>query len=324
MYHDRNASSPGEEPCVSLSTPSLNLALGRVLIAAAWSDGELTEDERASLLDLLFRLPGLTAKDWKTLEGEIATAVDEAERSRRLSDLKAAVRTPEDRGQVVGAIEELTAQGTPFSDQDRSVLEGIIDEIDTSSPGVLTRLATLMREPMERRAKAIAGFFHQESEFENDVRQRIERAVRARFAAEGHQPELSTEDFHKLCLAGGIMARVANVDEVITKGEYSLITDALREGWDLELPWAALVAEIAVSEVSRGLDTYVLVREFFHHTTERERIRFLDVLFSVAEADGHVSHAEIAEIRKISKGFLLSHRHFIAAKTQVPPQRRDD
>jgi uncharacterized tellurite resistance protein B-like protein len=301
---------------------SLNLLLGRVLIAAAWSDGQLADPERSGLRDLMFRLPDLTVGDWKTLDAEVDVPVDATERTRRVRALQAAATTPDERRHVQAAIETLLAEGSGLGAEDRAVLEEVLASLET--PSLLSRLGGLFQEPLRRRAQALTAFFQKEREFQDDVRRRIHRSVRARMSEHGHLTELSEEEFHRLCLAGAILARVAHVDEVVTKGEYSVIADALQQGWDLSVAGAALVTEIAISEVAHGLDDYALVREFFQCTTEKERIRFLGVLFRVAEADGHVSHEETEEIRLISKGLLLSHRHFIAAKTRVPQQRRDE
>ena len=52
---------------------------------------------------------------------------------------------------------------------------------------------------------------------------------------------------------------------------------------DLE---GALVAEAAVSTITKGLDYYRMSRQFFENTNEDERVYFLDALFAVADGDG--------------------------------------
>jgi len=51
---------------------------------------------------------------------------------------------------------------------------------------------------------------------------------------------------------------------------------------------------------------------------EDERVRFMDVLFAVADGDGRVSHEEIEEIRTIANVQKLSHKQFIDAKLKIP------
>ena len=67
---------------------------------------------------------------------------------------------------------------------------------------------------------------------------------------------------------------------------------------------------------------YTLARDFFDTTDEGERVKFLDVLFAVAEGDGFVTYEETEEIRLISKMLKMTHRQFINAKLKIPSERR--
>ena len=44
---------------------------------------------------------------------------------------------------------------------------------------------------------------------------------------------------------------------------------------------------------------------------------------TTAAGDGTASYDEIEEVRRIGRGLLLSHQHFISAKLEVPDSRRD-
>ena len=102
------------------------------------------------------------------------------------------------------------------------------------------------------------------------------------------------------------------------------MVNALCRHWLLPEAQATLVAEVAASEIGRGLDYYRLSREFFECTDEDERVRFMDVLFAVADGDGRVSYEEIEEIRTIANVQKLSHKQFIDAKLKIPRERRAD
>jgi uncharacterized tellurite resistance protein B-like protein len=99
--------------------------------------------------------------------------------------------------------------------------------------------------------------------------------------------------------------------------------EALQSGWGLSREASAFVAEVAVAEVTPEMDYYRLTREFFTTTSEVERVRFLDVLFSVAVADGYASNAEIEEIRAIANALKLTHQQFIDAKLKIPKVSRE-
>ncbi|UCD99603.1 MAG: TerB family tellurite resistance protein, partial [Chloroflexota bacterium] len=100
------------------------------------------------------------------------------------------------------------------------------------------------------------------------------------------------------------------------------MVSAIQRTWNLSDLEAALVAETAVSTISKGLDYYRLSRRFFESTTEEERVRFMDALFAVANGDGYVSYEEIEEIRTISMVLKLTHKQFIDAKLKIPRENR--
>ena len=67
------------------------MALAKVMIAAAWADGNVGIEEMNSLKDLLFQLPEMTASDWAELDIYIETPVGDAERARLVADLQASL-----------------------------------------------------------------------------------------------------------------------------------------------------------------------------------------------------------------------------------------
>jgi len=118
------------------------------------------------------------------------------------------------------------------------------------------------------------------------------------------------------------MARVAYVDHEVQEGEFDTMVSAIKGNWELSDIQAALVAETAVSTITRGLDYYRLSRRFFESTTEDERVHFLDALFAGADGDSWVSYEEIEEIRTIATVLKMTHKQFIDAKLKIPRERR--
>ena len=80
-----------------MAKPKLIYALAKVIIAAAWADGEIAHDEINSLKDLLFRLPNLEARDWATLEIYTDSPIDADERARLVEELITAMATRADK-----------------------------------------------------------------------------------------------------------------------------------------------------------------------------------------------------------------------------------
>ena len=313
-----------------MSDKNLILTLARVIIAAAWADGEMTLEEINSLKDLLFRLPHagldrgtqLTGREWAMLEMYIESPVGAAERARLVELLQAALRTPKDRALALSALEDLIQADGVVTDEERAVAEEIKTAIEAVDVGVIGQLGRLIRGTVQRRSQAVANALNREEYFEDFIKNKVYYAVRQRLNLGEVDLDVPEADLRKLSLAGGLMARVAHVDREVTEDEFDMMVNALQAGWDITREAAAFVAEVAVSKVSADLDYFRLTRQFSTSTTEDERVRFLDVLFGVADADGHVSHDEIEEIRRIAKSLNLTHKQFIGAKLKIPRERR--
>jgi uncharacterized tellurite resistance protein B-like protein len=61
------------------------------------------------------------------------------------------------------------------------------------------------------------------------------------------------------------------------------------------------------------MDYFRLTREFANQTTTEEKVRFLDVLFDVAAADGKISRDEQQEISSIAYDLALPQKPYLNA-----------
>jgi uncharacterized tellurite resistance protein B-like protein len=292
--------------------------IAKVMIAAAWADGSVSPEEINSLKDLLFQLPDMTASDWSELDIYIETPVGEAERIRLEEELLAQLTTPEDKALAIAALNEVVSADGRVSDSERAVLEEIKPMIESADVAILGPLSRLMRGSIKRRSQEAANAPNREVYLEDFTHNKIFYLVSRRLELESEDISVSEPVLRKLSLAGGLMAYVAYVDQEVTEAEFDAMADILEAKWGASTVEAALVAEVAVSETSKGLDIYRLSREFFETTTAEQRVRFLDVLFAVADGDGHVSYEETEEIRLIAKMLKLTHRQFIDAKLKIP------
>ena len=292
--------------------------IAKVMIAAAWADGSVSPEEINSLKDLLFQIPDMTASDWSELDIYIETPVGEAERIRLEGELLVQLKTPEDKALAITALNEVVSADGRVSDSERAVLEEIKPMIESADVAILGPLSRLMRGSIKRRSQEAANAPNREVYLEDFTHNKIFYLVSRRLELESEDISVSEPVLRKLSLAGGLMAHVAYVDQEVTEAEFDAMADILEAKWGASTVEAALVAEMAVSETSQGLDIYRLSREFFETTTSEQRVQFLDVLFAVADGDGRVSYEETEEIRLIAKMLKLTHRQFIDAKLKIP------
>jgi uncharacterized tellurite resistance protein B-like protein len=306
-----------------MAQSNLIMALAKVIIAAAWADGKISNQEVNSLKDLLFRLPDMTARDWAELDIYLESPVAEGERARLVADLQDALGSRADKALARSALEDVLEADGAISPEEEQVLEQIEHALQDVNVSIFGKLGRLVSGPMSRRADGFERVPNREIHIDDFMKNKIFYNVQRRLQESGNADHTPEKVLRKLSLAGGLMARVAYVDQDVNEAEIDHMVGALQEHWGISEQEARLVAEVAVSEIAKNLDYYRLSREFFEITSEKERQQFLDVLFDVAGGDGLATHNEIEEIRRISKMLKLTHRQFIDAKLKLPSERRE-
>lgn len=297
------------------------MALAKVIIAAAWADGHLAHDEVNSLKQLLTRMGQtggrpemeLTANDWAELEIYLHSPVEAPERNRLVQNLAQTLRGRRDQQLALEAIEQVFAADGVHTDAERTVAAEISAALSNADVGILAQIGRLIRG-----GSPAATGPNRERYLDEFLNNRIFFAMRQRL---GRSPAealgIEPDEAHTLALAGGLLARVARVDQQVTDAEYERIADALARGWGIDRERAALVAEVAVAESAADLDFYRLTKEFADSASVEQRERFLDALFAVAAADGAISNAESAEISRINANINLSHAQFVQARQRA-------
>ena len=302
-----------------MSEEQLIVKLAKVLIAAAWADGELTNEEINSMKDLLYGMPQLTALQWARLEMYIETPVGDAERERLVEDLRSAIQKPGDRALTLRALEEMVMADGEVTGDEQAVVAEIEAAIESVDFGLFSRLTKGMTG---RRSAALADAPNREDYFEDYVKNRVYYGVRRRLDEGESELDLGEDTLRTLSLAGGVMAQVARANPQVTDPEVEVMVDALETHWYLTREQASFVADVAVDETASHLDRYRLAREFADACTYEERVGFLDVLFAVAAADGQACYEEIEEIRSVANALKLPHEVFIDAKLRLPRDQR--
>ena len=306
------------------SNPNMILALAKVIVAAAWVDGNVSHEEINDLKDLLFRLPDITGREWAMLEMYIEAPVGESERARLVEQLRAEIRSGSDKALALAALDDLTHVDGQVSPEEEAALADIKEAIQYADVGLLGALSGVVQGMLRRREKALAHAPNREEHFEDFIKNKVFYGVRRRLELGEADLDIPEAELRRLSLAGGLMARLAHVDREVHTDEVNTMVNALQKDWGLGEKEATFVAQTAVEEVSHDMDYYRLTREFFTSTSREELVKFLDVLFDVAAADGQVSLEETEEIRTITRSLKLEHEEFIAAKLKIPRERRSD
>ncbi|VAW32297.1 hypothetical protein MNBD_CHLOROFLEXI01-1049 [hydrothermal vent metagenome] len=313
-----------------MSDRNLILTLAKVIIAAAWADGSVSHEEVNSLKDLLFQLPRagrdgglqMSGQAWTRLEMYIDQPIDAAERARLVAELQAALRSPHDRQLVRAALDAMVGIDGTITAGEQAIVDEVKQAIEDVNLNLFSQLGRLVGGAVQRRT-AVANAPNRERKFEDFVKNKIFYAVSHRLQIEQSQLQLAEADLRKLSLVGGLMAKVAHVDQNVSEAEFGAMVQALQTHWDVDEDTAVFISEVAASEAAKKLDHHRTVRQFATHTTREERLHFLDVLFAIAVADGMVAYDEIEEIRAIASTLYLTREAFIAAKMRIPREQRE-
>jgi uncharacterized tellurite resistance protein B-like protein len=298
------------------------LELGKLLIAAAWADGTLSTTEINGLKELLFQLPDISGEEWMELELYMASPVGEAERQRLLERVRGRMGSPTDKALALEALGKLMPQGASEADQQREVVQQLREDLEQGGGGFLDHLRRPFRRMLNVRGQHYSEEHDRESRLEDFIKNTIYFQVTMELRDRGITFDLPDIDIRKLCLAAGLMARVAGVDHEVSSEETTVMSKVLQRHWTLTEDQAQLVAEISHHRIFRGLDSVRLVKRFKELTTRTERKEFLHCLFEVANAADQTSFSEIEEIRSLTQGMDLSHQDFLDAKLVIPREDR--
>ena len=298
------------------------LELGKLFIAAAWADGTLSNTEINGLKELLFQLPDISGEEWMELELYMASPVGEEERQRLLDRVLGRMGSAEDKALALETLEKLVPSGSSESDQQRETVQQLRDDLEQGSGGFMEHLRRPFRRMLNLRGEHYTEEHDRESRLEDFIKNTIYFQVTMALRDRGIIFDLPDVEIRKLCLAAGLMARVAGVDHVVSSEETMAMGTVLQRRWALAGEQAQLVAEISHHRIFRGLDSVRLVKRFKELTTRVERQEFLHCLFEVANAADQTSFEEIEEIRSINKGMDLSHQDFLDAKLAISREDR--
>jgi uncharacterized tellurite resistance protein B-like protein len=302
---------------------TLTMKLARLLIAAAWSDGELSNDEINAMKDLLFNIPDLSGEEWAKLEVYMESPVSKEEVEMLVTDAVSSIKSARDKEVARKFMDRVVQSDGTVTKKEQSFLDEVYQAIDSQKTGFFGNMAGLISSSLNKRREKLGQTPSREDRVEDYIKNTVYFKVKTELAEDNISfEELGDEELRKLCLAAGIMAIIAWVDRDISENEKAAINKALLDGWGLDENKAAVVTGLACSRALKGLDCFRLCRSFFKCTDYEERKSFLKTLFVIANSSENTSSDEIEEIRTISNLLRLTHEDFINAKLTVPREDR--
>lgn len=297
--------------------------LAKLLIAAAWVDGELANEEINALKDLLFNLENVTGRDWAQLEIYMDSPVSAEERGTLLWRLLEQTQSEQDRKLVVETLENLFKADGVVTKAEEAVLEEIRESVSDVSSGLLGKLSKLIKGATGKRRDSYTSAAQRDVQVDDYIENTIYYQLKSEIEKKGIKIELPDDKVRQLCLAAGLLARISAVDSSISEQEKKAIKDILSVEWGLTDREADIVTAISCDRTLQGLDYFRLARGFFECTNLEQRRSFVKSLFKIANASDKTSYDETEEIRRIATSLKLTHGDFIDAKLTIPDEDRE-
>ena len=299
------------------------LDLAKLVVAAAWADGQLQNEEINSLKDLLFNLDEVTGEDWANLEIYMDSPVEPQEREELLRRILSQIKSEQDRDFVILTLENLFQADGIISDEEKAILEKIKEQTSSVDIGILAKLSKIIKDSINKRNQSYKSAVQREGQIDDYIENTIYYQLKSDCEKNGVEIDLPEQKIKQLCLAAGLLARIAAVDSGISDQEKQTIRQVLSKQWTLSEQEAHIITEISCNRTLKGLDYFRLTRGFFDCTSFDQRKNFIKCLFQIANASDKTSYEETEEIRKISNSLKLSHKDFIEAKLTIPDEERE-
>ena len=296
--------------------------LGKLLIGVAWADGKLTKQEINALKELLFLLPEISGEEWMALELYMESPVGEEERQQLLGRVLNGISSQADKTLVLETLGKLVHVEGVSKEAEASVVDELRKDIEAKSTGLLGHLMNPLKRAIGSRTSHYVADGGRESRIDDYIKNTVYYQLVSEMENRGITVSLPDEEIRRVCLAAGLMARVAWVDKAFCEQEQDSVVRALAEEWELPQEEAQLIMEIGHQRIMKGLDFVQLSKGFCDCTTLSERKKFLHSLFAIANTAHKTSSQEIEEIRSIAKGLELGHQDFIEAKLTISREDR--
>lgn len=288
----------------SLSTASLSLALGKVLVAAAWADGEIQPEEKACIEDLIFYLPGLKSEDVHTLALLLHHPLPEEATQRYVDDLLSRVETDQDKNLVLYALGQLIQADGVITAEELSLYQSLEAQLQEPQPALSVSFRNLFQSLIFKRQSSVEAVLGKD-----DLSSFIHKTLE-QLQGEKSCRHLRSASLEKLVLEGILLSRVIWADGRVLDSEIETILQHLKSHWKILPLEAPLISQLLLDPTVKQLDLKRICRAFANLLLPSEKESFLAHLFEMALADGVLSTGEMDAILEISAHLKLGQDEF--------------
>lgn len=280
----------------------LKFKLAKVLIAAAWADGRLANEELNALKDFLFGIPDISPGDWRKLMVYMESPIGVDEAQQLVDDMLLDVRGRKDRELVISTLKSLAAADGRVSEEEVEFIASVKEAIESAKAGIFNKLRHSVGRVLRRRKETVATEREEQlgDYINNEIYHYLTHAKKQ--AKSIRLPEV---DVRRMCLAAGLIAWVLHSDLVLNAADRAVLRRKLVQDWGVTAAEAGAVAEAAGEKVMRGLDFNRLCRTYYEAANPDEAMALTRSLEEIAASSEHGRDKKLAAVGTVRRGLKL-------------------
>lgn len=289
MYHDYEIN------------PSIVKNIGKVIIAAAWADGEVQDEEVEVIKDMLEKLPDISPEELAILESFLETPVEATEREVIIEELDEAVETQDERNFAIYWLEQVINATGSVIDEEREFLDTVKLTLDPNRAGRVTYDDVEAVQPVCGNTSL--------AEQDINTRRLIARKLR-RLHAEKLLFKMTDEARRELVVSVMLLSAITRADHRISEFEVETMVDYVCKRWKVSADEAHKTVTILLGQSIDESEAPHLCRALRTLSSPEARSELLEVLFTVSLDEGKLEDAEVQQITFIAAMLDLSQAEY--------------
>lgn len=280
---------------------SLNIALGKSLIAAAWVDGELNDQELDCLKSLILQMPKITFEDWRKLKIYMAYPITVSEQNLIVEDFIAKVYHKGHKKLAWDSILQVLQADGSINIEEKAFASELENSLEESSNSFLRKIryflfqAKIENAPAWKSTGNIRDKFIHEF-FDNPVYFIFRKAI----LKENLEVPHSKPELQKVCLLAAILCWFAKSDENFSLTEQEYILKILVEHCEIKKDLSECIFKVGKSIDVSDLQLSELVSSFADATPQNERDHFFVIVSKMILIDSSLNPQELECLRTVA------------------------
>lgn len=288
-------------PSSSSGYRALNIALGKTLIAAAWVDGELNDQELDCLKSLILQMPQITFDDWRKLKIYMAYPITTPEQNSIVESFTEKVYLKGHQKLAWNSLLQVLQADGSVNFEEKAFAVELENALEESSGSFLRKIKYFLFQAKIENApawqKTSPGrdkFIHEF--FDNPVYFIFRKAI----LKEGLEVPHSKPELQKVCLLAAILCWFAKSDDKLSLSEEAFILKILIEHCEIQRNLSECIFKVGKSIDVTELQLSELTSSFADTTPQIERNDFFVIISKMILIDSSLSPQELECLRTVA------------------------